>query len=134
MNTDLIREICQACDDGVPVEEWAAPESWPLTVHELCSPLKVCYGRLIGLAALGYKFTRKPRTVTRTISYPAGVSEAPKRDAQIFVASATYREFYFQTTWTGCEWDRRTFDRGLIHLTTEAAEAHGRAMAGEADE
>lgn len=126
MNTDLIREICKAHDEGVPVEEWESKPDERVSWSGYTS-----YRGLLDAAMSGWYVRRKPRTVTRTITYPEPIREAPKRDSQIFVASATYQEFYFQTTWTGCEWDRRTFDRGLIHLTTEAAAAHGRAMAEE---
>ena len=78
---------------------------------------------------IGSDYRRKPRTI-RIGEYdvPEPVREMPKHRTMYWVAGPTECDYQVEYIWTGNSIDQLWFLRGLIHLTREAAELHGKAL------
>lgn len=59
---------------------------------------------------------------------PAPESTPPKYRAQYYVPAITHEEPALLYFWDNDETDRRCLERGLVHLTKEAAIAHAKAL------
>jgi hypothetical protein len=74
---------------------------------------------------------RRPRTVTRTITYPEPLREEPKRGQAVYVADPTEDEgYFFPSQYFPDVFGQWVFKHGLLHATEEAARQHGMALAG----
>lgn len=71
----------------------------------------------------------KPKTIRiGDLDVPEPVREALKNGQEYFIASIGGKSFGGKDTWKGDEYDNRWLSRGLIHLTSEAAELHAKAL------
>lgn len=78
----------------------------------------------------GWEFRLKPRTITvNGREVQAGESEWPENRSEYWFPSFHQSEMVDSARWdTADEMDRQLFERGLVHLTKEAAIAHAKAM------
>lgn len=74
-----------------------------------------------------YEFRIKPRTITvNGREVQAGETVAPTGD--YFVTALHVSTYVSAETWKGEDFDKLCLERGLVHLTKEAAIAHAKAM------
>lgn len=79
----------------------------------------------------GWIFRLKPRTITvNGREIVAGSAVEPERGITYYLPVPHQEGMYGWETWTNNDFDRRTFSRGLVHLTKENAIAHAKAMLG----
>lgn len=77
----------------------------------------------------GWIFRLKPRTITvNGREVQAGEIMAPASGLSYWHPSVTRVELVDSSHWDGGDFDRRCMERGLVHLTKEAAIAHAKAM------
>lgn len=77
-----------------------------------------------------YEWRVKPRTITRTVTYPAPETVAPARGATYYTPNA-YQGYTNAYHWRDTLTDGSLLHRGLVYLRLEDAEARARAMLGE---
>lgn len=80
-----------------------------------------------------YRTRLRPETVTRTITYPKPETVEPPLHTRYFVADPWLERWYEEFEWCNDPTDKRWLALGIIHLTAEAARAHGMALAGVSD-
>jgi hypothetical protein len=74
-------------------------------------------------------YRRKPRTINiNGYEVPEPVREPLKSGDLYFIASLEYECFYSFQTWAYSPADYLSLERGLVHLTQEAAVAHAKAL------
>lgn len=71
--------------------------------------------------------TEPPKTITRTITYPAPETESPARGAEYFIPDLS-SEAVQAWDWEGEEVDHVHLRLGLVYLTEEDAIARAKAM------
>ena len=69
-----------------------------------------------------------PTIIVNGIEVPEPVREALEIGQRYWFASVTAVHLIVGVTWVGGDCDTRVLNRGLIHLTEEAAVAHAKAM------
>lgn len=75
------------------------------------------------------EFRLKPRTITvNGREVQAGEVVAPASYITYWHPSVARLEMIDSASWDGGDFDRRCLERGLVHLTKEAAIAHAKAM------
>lgn len=75
----------------------------------------------------GWEFSLKPRTITvNGREVQAGETVAP--EAEFFFVDLHSTDLWGKTFWCGTPRDKLKLERGLVHLTPEAAIAHAKAM------
>ena len=75
----------------------------------------------------------KPRTITREITHPEPLREAPEPGAELYRAAPDISSRYALILWRGLDHQAQWMRDGLVHSTQEAAIAHGKALAGVSD-
>lgn len=71
----------------------------------------------------------KPNTIKiGDTEVPEPLREAPDTGTGYYVVSIGSASFYFYDTWDAHPLECRALDRGLIHLTAEAAIQHAKAL------
>lgn len=76
-----------------------------------------------------YEYRRKPRTINiNGHEVPEPVREPLECGTEYFIPIIRERRFAIDFYWTDEKTDKRFLERGLIHLTEEAAIAHARAL------
>ena len=76
-----------------------------------------------------YEFRIKPRTITLNgREVQAGETVEPAGGTMVFIADPAQDEFHTAIRWRMASCFARWLERGLVHLTKEAAIAHARAM------
>ena len=71
----------------------------------------------------------RPRTITvNGVEVPEPVRIAPNSGSQVWVADPYDECMCWSTNWEAVQCKTRARDRGLIHLTKEAAQQHAEAM------
>ena len=71
----------------------------------------------------------RPRTIRiGEIDVPEPVRECPPLGVKYYYPTINYSQTYDAFTWQGDGFDKRLLERGLIHLTREAAEQHAKAL------
>ena len=76
----------------------------------------------------------KPRTITREITHPEPLREAPEPGAELYRAAPDISSRYALILWRGLDHQAQWMRDGLVHSTKEAAIAHGKALAWVSDE
>ena len=76
----------------------------------------------------------KPRTITREITHPEPLREAPEPGAELYRAAPDISSRYALILWRGLDHQAQWMRDGLVHSTQEAAIAHGKALAWVSDE
>ena len=76
----------------------------------------------------------KPRTITREITYPENLRDAPEHGTELYRAAPEISSRYDLFYWHGVYYHSKWLHDGLLHSTKEAAIAHGKALAGVSDE
>lgn len=75
------------------------------------------------------EFRLKPRTITvNGREVQAGETVEPAGGTKVFIANPAQNEFHIAIHWWMESCFARWLERGLVHLTKEAAIAHARAM------
>lgn len=73
-------------------------------------------------------FRLKPQLVIGDRLVPMPEREAPAVGTPLFIAIPHGESYYSAYSWSGDKSDLRWLERGLVHLTKEAAIAHGEAL------
>lgn len=75
---------------------------------------------------------RKPKRVTRTITYPEPIREEPEDGQEVYIAD-TFGEEYCRPFYYRSDdvWFRRWFECGLLHDNKDDAVEHGKQLAEE---
>lgn len=120
------KEVFQALADGKEIEVKVligdAAQVW-----QTVTAFKVC--ELISTEFDVARFRIKPETVTiNGRKVPKPETEAPKIGKIYYCASVFYEGGYDVSRWDGDTADERLLQRGLVHLTKEAAIAHAEAL------
>lgn len=77
------------------------------------------------------KYRIKPRTVTRTVTYPEPLRERPKHGESYWtIHGPTSTEGDRPMTWEGDQFDQRAFKRGMCFATREDSRAAHVALFG----
>ena len=71
----------------------------------------------------------KPRTITREITHPEPLRDAPEHRTTLYRAASEISERYDLVLWHNIDYQARWLRDGLLHSTKEAAIAHGKALA-----
>lgn len=109
------------------------PEFW--SAFEVWGPSEIWYipCNLESLAysvQCGRPVRRRPRTVEiNGWQVPEPVREPPEIGTLYWITSVAREDYLVPGSWDGDSFDFAKLRRGVVHLTTEAAEAHGRALA-----
>lgn len=74
-------------------------------------------------------FRLKPQLLIGDRLVPMPEREAPAMGRNFFIANPYGENYYSKYLWSGDESELLWLERGLVHLTTEAAAAHGEALA-----
>ena len=82
----------------------------------------------------GIKIRLKPKTVTREITYPEPLWDAPEHRTTLYRAAPEISVRYELVLWHGLDYQAQWLHDGLLHSTKEAAIAHGKALAGVSDD
>lgn len=78
---------------------------------------------------LSFDYRVRPRTIRiGEIDVPEPVRECPPLGAKYYYPTVQYTDTVDAFTWQGDSFDKRLLERGLIHLTREAAEQHAKAL------
>ena len=77
-----------------------------------------------------FELRLKPRTITREITYPEPLRDAPEHGAELYRAAPEISERYDFILWHSLDYQARWLRDGLLHSTKEAAIAQGKALAG----
>lgn len=73
-------------------------------------------------------FRLKPQLVIGGRLVPMPEREAPAVGTTLFTPAPHGEDYYNTYSWSGDKWDLSWLERGLVHLTKEAAVAHGEAL------
>lgn len=75
------------------------------------------------------EYRRKPRTITvNGIEVPEPLRVAPEMDTYLYIANPASSNFRVCVRWVASNGQINWLERGMLHNTEEAAEAHARAM------
>lgn len=76
-----------------------------------------------------YQYRRKPDVIKiNGFEVPAPLKVAPKIGTAYSYANPSLEDFHITYTWDNDDFDKRLLQKGLIHLTKEAAIAHAKAL------
>ena len=76
-------------------------------------------------------YTLAPRThEVNGFDVPTPLTEPPAKGTYYYIPSVFSTNYTNSTNWDDCSVDWRSFSRGLIHLTKEAAQKNALAMIG----
>ena len=76
-----------------------------------------------------FEYRRKPKTITvNGIEVPEPIREEPKVGEKYFLVSLTAFTLVTSNPWVNDKYDQQWLNRGLVHLTEEAAIAHAKAL------
>lgn len=91
----------------------------------------ISMGKLRDFGDAGWEFRLAPRTITvNGREVPEPVKGKPIRNSDYYCVCLDGNELFCISSWTDHEVDVLRLQRGLIHLTKEAAIAHAKAMLG----
>jgi len=110
------------------IVQWASdPEAWVVEWSNCgvwCKTKDPCWD-----ADVKYRLIPKRKMMhLNGVEFPAPEREAPARGARYWMCDLLSPVKVFETQWQAMSVDRTALERGLVHLTREAAEAHARAM------
>jgi len=77
------------------------------------------------------EYRLKPKTVTREITYPVPLRDAPEHRTTLYRAAPEISVRYELVLWHGLDYQAQWLLDGLLHSTKEVAIAHGKALAGD---
>ena len=103
---------------------------------------KNCVGKWVAYLAFDLKdvlsyedvIRLKPRTITREITHPEPLRDAPEHGDELYRAAPEISERYQFILWHNVDYQGQWLRDGLLHSTKEEAIAHGKALAGVSDE
>lgn len=76
-----------------------------------------------------FEYRRKPKTITvNGIEVPEPIRETPKIGDQYYLAYPVSSSEFVSYFWTNAREEKMWIEKGLLHLTKEAAIAHAKAM------
>lgn len=76
-----------------------------------------------------FEYRRKPKTITvNGIEVPEPIREEPKVGEKYFLVSLTAFTLVTSNPWANDKYDNEWLNKGLVHLTEEAAIAHAEAL------
>ena len=76
-----------------------------------------------------FKYRRKPKTITvNGIEVPEPAREAPKMGEKFFLVDLISPTLVDDYLWANYKYDNEWLNKGLVHLTEEAALAHSKAL------
>lgn len=102
-------------------------ERWEYLAIECSNTWRKCEGQPAWHFAMEYR--RKPRTINiNGFEVPEPVWEPLEDMQEYFVPSLAYDAGADCHTWHGDKYDFRWLEKGLIHLTKEAAATHAKAL------
>jgi hypothetical protein len=118
-------EFLRALADGASLSEFLIDGANVETFHS-------AFIRLILTGEATATITRKPKTrIINGFTVPAPETEAPAQDAFYFMPALNIFEWLpVAIKWTNDSYDRVMLQRGVVHLTREAAIANAKAMCG----
>ena len=121
-------EFLRAIADGESLDDWQYRLlEWDSGKYNGCW----CYMESITLYPDHCEVRRKVKThVVNGFTVPAPLRVAPAEQTPYFVSSFSAELFYSSACWVNDDLDKRWLDRGLVHLTEEAAIANAKAMCG----
>jgi hypothetical protein len=120
-------EFFNAIANGESLVDWECSFS---NDDEKWAPASLCLTNIIFHPEI-FKVRRKQAThVVNGFTVPAPLRVAPAEQTSYFVSAFTAKLFYCSACWVNDDIDKRWLDRGLVHLTKEAAIANAKAMCG----
>ena len=124
MTPELLRQIADAMERR-PNDWW---EEFEATYGGETHTIRSEAG-FIGALRLGNHIRRKPHTITiNGIEVPEPIREAPEMNTPYYLTDASDRHLVIDTSWEGSPIEHSWLNRGLCHLTEDAAKAHARAL------
>lgn len=121
---DLLEDIARCLREGRdPLQEFQYRKIGGERWVNACS-----LGGLINASEREVEIRRKPRTIIIHTEIPEPVRKESEIKDWYFVPSSTSKQGFYRYMWRGSVLDKRALDRGQIHLTTENAIAHEKAM------
>ena len=76
-----------------------------------------------------FEYRRKPKTITvNGIEVPEPIREEPKVGEKFFLVNLASPTLVNDYSWTQHRYDKVWLNKGLLHLTEEAAIAHAKAL------
>ena len=76
-----------------------------------------------------FEYRRKPKTITvNGIKVPAPAREAPKMGEKFFLVNPAASTLAVAYSWSNGRYDNEWLNKGVLHLTEEAAIAHAKAL------
>ena len=76
-----------------------------------------------------FEYRRKPKTITvNGIEIPEPAREAPKMNEKFFLVDTASSTLVNDYCWSNRIYDNEWLNKGLVHLTEEAAIAHAKAL------
>lgn len=76
-----------------------------------------------------FKYRRKPKTMNiNGYEVPEPLREAPEYGKKVYTPHISSDKLVIDRNWDGEAYDVRNLERGIVHLTKEAAETHARAL------
>lgn len=79
----------------------------------------------------GSPLTEEPKMITRTVTYPAPISETPPSGYRYYLPDLTRDVMWASSVWMGDNDDLEWFNRGLIYPTADLAIQRAKAMIGD---
>ena len=122
-----VNEMLAALSEDVIVQgRGYAPDSW--FDLELVEALEAI--RLVILDDDGLQYLRvKPKVFyIGGLEVPKPESKAPKKGTMYFTPSVTDEMFYDSMTWKDDGYDKMFLKRGIVHLNSDAAIIHAKAL------
>ena len=120
-HAELMMQYAQdAMETDKPWERWQ---------YRLRGGVKKDFDRVHPTWRIKYEYFRKPQTITiNGFEVPEPVREPLIYGTRYYVANLGMDNYCYGFTWTGDHFDNKCLNRGIIHLTKEAAELHATAL------
>ncbi len=121
-HADLIKEYAEDClkyKEPWLLWEWYSLEDklWEVAaIHPMWFP--------------EMKYRKKPRTINiNGYEVPEPLRIAPSPDTTVYAVGITHTKFIMEHTYDNARyWHKQLLNKGLLHLTKEAAELHAKAL------
>jgi hypothetical protein len=123
MSEHIHAEVLRALADGRAVQSWESGEGgWQTETPETLKQFNP-------ISNPNMKWRVKPDThFINGIECSAPIRVKPEEDTSVFVAAVSIAELYFTLQWRDALTNTRWLERGLLHLTKEAAIENANAM------
>lgn len=119
-------EVLRAIADGIPLDEFEIQ----LGGFHLWLPLNGYAGKLLNEPGM-FAIHRRVRNINvNGFKVPEPCRVMPKVNTNYYCPSPHSPQFCLESVVTGNEYDSVALERGLMHLTKEAAIAHCKALLG----